>query len=150
YSFIEANLHGILIASVFFFIYVLLSNIFNQPLFNFDDIFFDTDARLYRARFGTENYKDIYWRTVHPFVLIVVRPWANIISLFLEGNLLYASFILIAFTGALVVFLVWYFVKEVTTNSLYALLIASLFGTSTSQLIFGSILESYGFLGTVA
>src|SRR5690606_10040125 len=52
YSFIEANLHGILIASVFFFIYVLLSNIFNQPLFNFDDIFFDTDARLYRARFG--------------------------------------------------------------------------------------------------
>jgi len=150
YSFIEANLHGILIASVFFFIYVLLSNIFNQPLFNFDDIFFDTDARLYRARFGTENYKDIYWRTVHPFVLIVVRPWANIISLFLKGNLLYASFILIAFTGALAVFLVWYFVKEVTTNSLYALLIASLFGTSTSQLIFGSILESYGFLGTVA
>src|SRR5690606_27343055 len=93
---------------------------------------------------------DIYWRTVHPFVLIVVRPWANIISLFLKGNLLYASFILIAFTGALAVFLVWYFVKEVTTNSLYALLIASLFGTSTSQLIFGSILESYGFLGTVA
>ncbi|MBL8051163.1 MAG: hypothetical protein JNM46_08075 [Anaerolineales bacterium] len=150
FTFIDKNLSGILLSLAFFAIYFLLSNIFNQPLFNFDDIFFDTDAKLYRARFGTENYEDVYWRTVHPFILIVVRPWANIISLFLKGNLLYASFVLIALTGALAVFLVWYFVKETTGNSLYALLIASLFGASTSQLVFGSIIESYGFLGTVA
>ena len=150
YSLIEANLGGILIAFIFFSIYFLLANIFNQPLFNFDDIFFDTDAKLWRARFGTENYEDVYWRPVHPFVLIVVRPWANLISLFLKADLLHASFVLIALTGALAVFLVWYFVKEIINNLLYALLIASLFGASTSQLIFGSILESYGFLGTVA
>ncbi|MBL8051635.1 MAG: hypothetical protein JNM46_10475, partial [Anaerolineales bacterium] len=74
YTFVNANLNGIVIALAFFSIYFLLANIFNQPLFNFDDIFFDTDAKLYRARFGTENYEDVYWRTVHPFILIVVRP----------------------------------------------------------------------------
>jgi hypothetical protein len=95
-------------------------------------------------------YKDYYERTVHPFVLIVVRPWANLISLFLKGNLLPASFVLIALTGALFVFLVWYFVKKVAANSLYALLIGALFGASASQLIFGSILETYGFLGALA
>ncbi|NJN79930.1 MAG: hypothetical protein HC797_05340 [Anaerolineales bacterium] len=150
FMFIDNHLSGILIALIFFTIYFLLANIFNQALFNFDDIFFDTDAKLWRFRFGTENYEDTYWRTVHPFVLIVVRPWANLISLFLKGNLLYASFLLIALTGALGVYLVWYFVKEVTANSLYALLISTIFGASTSQLIFGSILETYGFLGTVA
>ena len=150
FIFVDKNLGGILIALIFFCIYFLLANIFNQPLFNFDDIFFDTDAKLWRFRFGTENYQDYYQRTVHPFVLIIVRPCANLISLFLKGNLLYASFILISWTGALGVFLVWYFVKEVTANSFYALLIASLFGASTSQLIFGSILETYGFLGTLA
>ncbi|HCR70826.1 MAG TPA: hypothetical protein DIW23_05235 [Anaerolineae bacterium] len=150
FSFIDKNINGVLLSLTFFSIYFLLANIFNQPLFNFDDIFFDTDAKLYRSRFGTENYEDVYWRTVHPFILIIVRPWGNLISIFLKSNLLYASFVLIALTGALAVFLVWYFVKEKASNSLYALLIASLFGASTSQLIFGSIIESYGFLGTTA
>jgi len=150
FNFIDSNLSGLLLFFVFFAIYFLLANIFNQPHFNFDDIFFDTDAKLWRARFGTEHYEDVYWRTVHPFVLIVVRPWANLIALFLKGNLLYASFVLIAITGALAVFLVWYFVRETTKNSLYALFIATLFGASSSQLIFGSILETYGFLGTFA
>lgn len=149
-SFINTNLNGIIIFIVFFLVYFLLANIFNQPLFNFDDIFFDTDAKLWRARFGTEQYEDVYWRTVHPFVLIIVRPCANLISFFLKGDLLFASFVLIALTGALSVFLVWYFVKGTTHNSLYASLIASLFGASTSQLIFGSILETYGFLGLFA
>jgi hypothetical protein len=150
YAFIDSNLSGILIALIFFSVYFVLANIFNHPLFNFDDIFFDTDSKLWRARFGTENYHDYYERTVHPFVLILVRPWANLISLFLKENLLHASFVLIALTGAICVFLAWYFVKETTSNAFYASLIASLFGASTSQLIFGSILETYGFLALTA
>jgi hypothetical protein len=149
-TWLEKNLSGIFIALAFFAIYFLLSNIFNQPLFNFDDIFFDTDAKLWRARFGTENYTDFYWRTVHPFVLIIVRPWAYLISLFLKGNLLFASFTLISITGATCVFLIWYFVKEKTDNDLYALLISTIFGASSSQLIFGSLLETYGFLALTA
>ncbi|MDP1545145.1 MAG: hypothetical protein Q8L87_03910 [Anaerolineales bacterium] len=150
YAFVETHLGGILLAAVFFYIYFLIANAVNQPLFDFDDVFFDTDAKLWRQRFGTELYKDYYERTVHPFVLIVVRPWAGLIALFLKGNLLPASFVLIALTGALCVFLVWYFVKEIVGSSTYALLIAALFGASASQLVFGSLLETYGFLGATA
>jgi len=150
YKFIDANLGGIVIALSFFSIYFLLATIFNQPVFDFDDIYFDTDSALYRYRFGTEFYKDYYDRTVHPYVLIIVRPLVWMVSLLLKGDMLYGAFIVTALTGALCVFLVWYFMREYTSNSLYALLIAGLFGASTSQLAFGSLIENYIFLGAAA
>lgn len=150
YKFIDANLGGIVISLLFFLVYFLLATIFNQPVFDFDDIYFDTDSALYRYRFGTEFYKDYYDRTVHPYVLIIVRPWVWMVSLFLKGDMLYGAFAVNALTGALCVFLVWYFVREYTSNSLYALLIAGLFGASTSQLAFGALIENYIFLGAAA
>ncbi|MFM8425097.1 MAG: hypothetical protein ACKOBL_07960 [Chloroflexota bacterium] len=150
FKFVDTNLGGIVIALLFFSIYFLLATIFNQPVFDFDDIYFDTDSALYRYRFGTEFYKDYYDRTVHPYVLIIVRPLVWIASLFIKGDMLYGAFIVTALTGALCVFLVWYFVREYTSNSLYASLIAGLFGASTSQLAFGSLIENYIFLGAAA
>lgn len=150
YRFVDSNLGGLVLAALFFSVYFLLASIFNQPIFRFDDIFFDTDSKLYRMRFGTEHYQDYYERTVHPYVLIIVRPWVWLISLFLKGDMLYGAFIVTALTGALCVFLVWYFVKETTRNPLYASLIAALFGASTSQLAFGSLIENYIFLGAAA
>jgi hypothetical protein len=64
--------------------------------------------------------------------------------------MLYGAFIITALTGALCVFLVWYFVKESSSNRLYALLIATLFGASASQLAFGSLIENYIFLAATA
>jgi len=150
YKFVDSNTSGIIIALLFFSIYFLLATIFNQPVFDFDDIYFDTDSALYRYRFGTEFYKDYYDRTVHPYVLIIVRPLVWMVSLLIKGDMLYGAFLVTALTGALCVFLVWYFVREYTSNSLYALLIASLFGASTSQLAFGSLIENYIFLGAAA
>lgn len=150
YKFADENIGGLVIAALFFCIYFLLASIFNQPIFNFDDIFFDTDSKLYRFRFGTELYRDYYERTVHPYVLILVRPWVWMVSLFLKGDMLYGALIVTALTGAVCVFLVWYFVKESSSNRLYALLIATLFGASASQLIFGSLIENYIFLAATA
>lgn len=150
YQFVDAHLGGLVIAFLFFSVYFLLASIFNQPHFAFDDIFFDTDSKLYRMRFGTEHYQDYYDRTVHPYVLIIVRPLVWLVSLFLKGDMLYGAFIVNALTGALCVFLVWYFVREVTSNSMYALLIAGLFGASTSQIAFGSLIENYIFLAAAA
>lgn len=146
----DSNLGGIVLAGLFFSVYFLLASIFNQPVYDFDDVFFDADSALYRYRFGTEFYKDYYERTVHPYVLIIVRPLVWIVSLFLKGDMLYGAFIVTALTGALCVFLVWYFVKETTHNPLYASLIAGLFGVSTSQIAFGSLIENYIFLGAAA
>jgi hypothetical protein len=137
---------GILVAGFFFIIYLILASIFNQPAFDVDDIFFDSDTLLWRMRFTTENYRDYYWRSVHPFVLLIIRPLVALVAFLLKGDRLAAAFVLAAFTGAFCVFLVWYFVKHMARNSLYALLIAALFGASTAQIVFGSLIETYIFL----
>jgi hypothetical protein len=150
YRVVDENLAGMVIAAIFFGVYFLLASIFNQPVFRFDDIFFDTDSVLYRQRFGTELYKDYYERTVHPYVLILVRPWVWIISLFLKGDTMNGAIILTALSGAMCVFLIWYFVKNSRTNSLYAMLIAVLFGASAAHIIFSSLIENYIFLALTA
>jgi hypothetical protein len=141
---------GLLVAGFFFIVYLMLATIFNQPVFDVDDIFFDSDGLLWRTRFVTDVYRDYYWRSVHPFVLLVIRPLVALISFFLKGDRLAAAFVLVAFAGALCVFLAWYFVKQTSGNSLYAVLIASLLGASAAHLVFGSLIETYIFLAAVA
>jgi hypothetical protein len=150
YQFLNENINGLFISILLFCVYVFFCIIFNQPQYDADDIFFDADGNLYRTRFGTENYADYYYRPFHPYVLIIIRPIVFTISLFLKGNMLFAAYITNALAGALCVFLVWYFVKHLTKNSLYALLIATIFGTSSTQIAFGSIIETYIFLSAVA
>jgi len=150
FKFFDENLEGLLIAFLFFSAYLIFASIFNRPSFNEDDIFFDADSRLYRWRFATENYRDYYWRPVHPFILIIVRPLVGILAFLFKGDTLFAAFTLNALTAALCVFLVWYFVRHSIGHRLYALLIAALFGASTTQLVFGSVIESYIYLSAVA
>jgi hypothetical protein len=150
YRLMNEILTGLLVAGFFFCVYLIITSIINRPVFDVDDIFFDSDAFLWRWRFVTEHYRDYYWRPMHPFVLLIVRPLVMFLSLFLKGDRLAAAFVLVAFTGALCVFLVWYFVKHTVGNSLYALLIASLFGASAAQLVFSSLIETYVFLTAIA
>lgn len=149
-KFVDENLEGLLIAFLFFSAYLIFASIFNRPSFNEDDIFFDADSRLYRWRYATENYRDYYWRPAHPFILIIIRPLVGILAFLFKGDTLFAAFTLNALTAALCVFLVWYFVKHSIGHRLYALLIAALFGASATQLVFGSIIESYIYLSAVA
>lgn len=146
---LEENAYGILLAGFFFFIYLMLASIFNQPAFDVDDIFFDSDGLLWRMRFTTPEYQDYYGRSVHPFILIIVRPLVWLISLLLRGDRLYASFMLMALAGAMCVFLSWYFVKYTTANSTYGMLMGSLLGASTAHLVFGSLIETYILLTAV-
>ncbi|CAG0974269.1 hypothetical protein ANAEL_01352 [Anaerolineales bacterium] len=149
YRLMNDTVTGILLAGFFFIVYLMLVSIFNQPAFDVDDIFFDSDGLLWRMRFTTDTYRDYYWRSVHPFVLLIIRPLVWLTSLLLKGDKLYAAFVLVAFAGALCVFLAWYFVKHTTGNSMYALLIASLLGASAAHLVFGSLIETYIFLAAI-
>jgi hypothetical protein len=150
YHFMNGIVTGLLVAGFFFIVYLVIASIFNQPAFDVDDIFFDSDGLLWRMRFITENYRDYYWRSVHPFVLLIIRPLVTLFAFFLKGDRLSAAFVLVAFSGALCVFLAWYFVKHTVGHSLYALLIASLLGASAAHLVFGSLIETYIFLAAVA
>jgi hypothetical protein len=140
---------GVLLAGFFFTVYLMLASIFNQPAFDVDDIFFDSDGLLWRTRFVTDNYRDYYWRSVHPFALLAIRPLVALAAFFLKGDRLAAAFVLVAFAGALCVFLAWYFIKQTSGNSLYAALTASLLGASAAHLVFGSLIETYIFLAAV-
>jgi hypothetical protein len=150
FQFVDENLHGLLLSFLFFSVYLIFASIFNRPSFFRDDIFFDADGNLYRWRFATENYRDYYWRPAHPFVLIIIRPLVGALALFFKGDWLFAAFTLNAWIGALCVYLVWYFVKHATGISHHALLISALFGASSTQLAFASIIETYIYLSAVA
>ncbi len=150
YQFADGIATGILIASFFFGVYFIFSFIFNQPAFDTDDIFFDTDVWNWRIRLTTDAVQDYYWRSLHPFVLLVIRPVVFFVSLFLKGDRLSAAFLLAPLAGASCVFMAWYFVKKMTGNSLYAVLIAALLGGTAGHLIFGFLLETYIFIAAVA
>ena len=150
FKFIDENLEGLLIAFLFFCVYLIFASIFNRPSYDADDIFFDADGNLYRWRFATPDYRDYYWRPAHPYILLIVRPLVGILALLFRGDTLFAAFTLNALTGALCVYLVWYFVKHSVGNRPFALLIAALFGASSTQLVFGSVIESYIYLSAIA
>ena len=146
---VDENLPGLILTAFFFSVYFIFVSIFNRPVFDVDDIFFDSDGLLWRLRFTTGNWQDYYWRSVHPFVLLIIRPLITFISFFLKGDRLSAAFVLIAMMGASCVFLTWYFVKRLNSNAVYALLIASILGGSAAHLVFSSLIETYIFLAAV-
>lgn len=150
HAFLEENLGGLLTALLFFCVYLLFASVFNRPHYDADDVFFDADGNLYRYRFTAPTYEDYYWRPAHPFILLIVRPLVAALGFLFNGNKLFAAFTLNAFVGGLCVYLVWYFVKHKAGNPLFALLVAALFGASPTQLMFGSVIESYIYLSAVA
>lgn len=146
YLFVNENLAGISLALVFFALYLLTASILNHPRFDVDDVFFDADAFNWRLRLTTDNWSDYYWRSVHPFVLLLLKPPIDLAALFLKGDRVFGAYVIVALGGAACVFLAWRFINRLTGEPTYALLTASLLGLSASHLIFGSLLETYIFL----
>ncbi len=146
YAYVSENLAGLSLALAFFVAYLLFAAILNEPRFDVDDVFFDADPFNYRIRLTTDNWQDYYWRSVHPFMILLFRPPIDLLALFLKGNRFWGALVFVALGGAACVYLAWMFIKSASGNSVYASLIATLLGFTTSHLIFGSLLESYIFL----
>lgn len=146
YLFIERNLPGLVLAFLFLGIYLLNASVINHPRFDVDDIYFDADGLNYRLRLTTDTWRDYYWRSVHPFMILLLKPPVDLISFFLKGDKLFGAYLFVAGAGAACVYLAWAFIKEATKNPVYASLVAALLGLSTSHLFFGSFIESYIFL----
>jgi len=146
YEYISANLAGLSLAFAFFTLYLVLASALNLPRFDVDDIYFDADHFNYRLRLTSDHWNDFYWRSVHPFIVLLLRPLVGLFAILLKGDALWGAYVLVALGGAACVYLVWMFIKSVTGNSVYASLISALLGLSASHLVFGSLLESYIFL----
>lgn len=146
YRFIDRNILGILLASSFFSIYLLIASVLNRTVFDVDDIFFDADGMNWRNRLATENVRDFYWRSIHPYVELLLKPPIELLAKFLNGDAWFAALLAVAFTGGLCVLLCWMFIRDTSESPTYATLVASLLGLSASHLVFGSLIETYIFL----
>lgn len=145
FSFLKEYYLAILLACLFFIAYFALANIFNLERYGGDDMFFDSDADTWRIRLSTLNWVDPYWRSMHPTVLLILRPIVALVGVFLAGNWTLAALVATAAAGATCVFWVWQVVWNVTHDQANALLIAAIFGVSTTQIMFGALVETYIF-----
>ncbi len=145
FSFIKTHYAVLLLALLFFISYLALANILNLERYGGDDMFFDSDADTWRIRLSTLNWIDPYWRSMHPTVLLILRPIVALAGVFLAGNWTLAALVVTAAAGAVCVFLVWQVAWNAMRDQAYALLIAAIFGISTSQIIFGALVETYIF-----
>ena len=146
---IERHLPGLLLASAISASTYLLATVLVSSNLRLADNYFDTDSPIW-VSFLTANANQIHpMRAVHPYILMMLRPFVWLLSLLLNGNKFHAAILLNALVGGLCVFLTWYFFKKRTGNTTYALLIASLVGFSNSHLLLSAFLESYIFSAAI-
>ena len=144
--FIDKHLWGLSLAGIFFIIYFILAIIFNRTEFYMIDSLFEGDHSYWLKFFGVDAVGgQPKIRAVHPLVYIFLRPLSWFASLFVNGNPYYGTLLVIAGVGALAVFLFWLFLHEHKLPQPASLLMASIFGASTTHLLFGAFAESYIF-----
>lgn len=141
----KRNLPGLLLASTISASAYLLATALVSSDIGFLDMFFQIDSPFWVNFLTLEADKIMTMRSVHPFVLLILRPLVWLISLFLNGDRFHAALLLNTIFAGVSVFLAWLFFKKRTGNTAYALLIAALLGFSNSHLVLGSFLESYIF-----
>ncbi|MEW5939170.1 MAG: hypothetical protein AB1750_05890 [Chloroflexota bacterium] len=144
-EFLRFYLPGLLLASIFFLAYFIFAETINFPARRTLDQYFDLDISAWLARLTAASPADItdVVRAVHPAILLFLRPLVGLISFFLNGDRLHATFIVHALAAASCVFLTWRIVKRMTGRTTYALIFATLLGASASHLLLGSMLETY-------
>jgi len=90
--------------------------------------------------------KPTYFKGSHPLFLLFVCPWGSLLNSLTKSPELTVA-ILDSLFGAFAVFLSSIFFQKLTNQSTQALLLATVFGFSMSQLVFSSVPETYALAG---
>ena len=149
WAFARNNLPGLLLGTIFFGAYTLLSYVFNHPGMDLTENFLAADNFAWMLRLAAPDGTRIEMRAVHPFAFFIFRPLIWLFSLLFSGDRYAATLLLIPLAGGGCVVLAWLFIKRWTGSQAYAMLIASLLGVSTAHLLFASLVESYIFSAAV-
>jgi len=147
-SFFREHFWGMLLGVLFFGVYFGLGLFFNQPGIAQVDNFFEADTMNWIERIAGVAGHEETMRAPHPFAYLLLRPLGWIFNLIFPGPYLTATF-LTAGAGGSAVFLVYLFSQFRTKNTFYAILMGGLFGLSTSNMVYGSVVESYIFAGVI-
>jgi hypothetical protein len=143
-SLLREHAPGIALALIFFAVYTYIGLQFNLSYSDTTDNFLDADNFPWMQRIAAPDGYLLDMRAPHPFAYFIFRPLGSLLNLFTPTPTL-SAILLNTFAGALCVFMAWVFIKRQFQDSVYALLIASLLGLSTSHFFFGSIVETYIF-----
>jgi hypothetical protein len=138
-------LPGLGIAVLFVFTYFILAVALNPSDFNTNNIFFAADSNNWRVKLATQEGYAASSRAVHPYALLLLRPPIGILAFLLGGGWHYAGLFALALAGGLCVFGVWVLLQKVSPNSYFPVVMAMIFGSSTTQLLFSSVMEIYVF-----
>ncbi len=135
---------GILLAVFFFGIYLYYGLQLSITKVGLIDNLFDADIPSWQRRIAGADVFDFEMRGPHPYTYFIVRPFGLFLNL-ITGNSLLSATLLNTIAGGAGVYLTWLFVKHRFENDIYALLIAILFGISTSHAFFSAVVETYIF-----
>ncbi len=135
---------GLILAGIFFLILTFLAFRLNDPGLDTTDNYLDADNSTWMRRIAWADGYHFEMRAPHPFAYLIFRPLGWLFNLFLPEPYLSALY-LNTIAGAASVFLAWLFVYTRFQNNTYAFLFAALLGTTTSQLWFGAVVETYIF-----
>lgn len=144
YAFVKENMPGLFAATMFSAINFVIARALNHPTFSLNSLFFRADSGLWLTILGYPE-GGIVERSVHPLVLITLRPLVQFVGLFTAEKWFLAPLFVVAVMSGLCVLMAWLFVKRATQKNTYAFLFALLLGTTSAHLTFGSLVETYIF-----
>jgi hypothetical protein len=139
------HLPGLAVALMFFIVYLALGMLLSPPDFNTNNIYFAADSDNWWKMLASDGAPTGGARAVHPFAILLVRLPIRALALLLNGDWRLAGLCVLATAGSLCVFGVWMLVRNTSRGTFFPLAMASIFGASTSHILFSSIMEVYVF-----
>jgi len=144
FEFIRDNLPGVYAGGMFFLINLIITRALNHPALNINTVLFESDAGPWMSILGSPA-GDAVNRSVHPLILITVRPLIRFVALFSADQWNLAAMIVVAAMSGLCVLMAWIFVKRAVRQPTYAFIFAILLGSTATHLFFGSLTDTYVF-----
>jgi len=144
FGFIKENLPGLYAGGMFFLMNLVLARALNHTAFSINSVVFEADAGPWMSILGLPEGEDVN-RSVHPMVLLTLRPLVRLVGLFMAEKWYLAPMIVIASMSGLCVLMAWIFVRRATGRDTYAFIFALLLGSTPAHLLFGSLTETYVF-----
>jgi hypothetical protein len=142
---LELNADGLFLFTAFSAAYFMIGALLNRPDVNTNNIYFAADTYSWMRRMTTPDGLELWMRSVHPLAFLLLRPPAHIFGLLLNGDTFLGGLVLIALAGAGSVFLCWKIMRAWNDDHFFSLLLAILYGSSATSLLFGGLFETYIF-----
>ena len=144
FDFVSNNLPGLYAGGMFFLINLMIARAINHPALSINSVLFESDAGPWMTILGSPA-SDVINRSVHPLVLITVRPIIRFVGIFMGDQWHLAPMLAAAAMSGLCVLMAWIFINRAIGIKTYAFAFAILLGSTATHLLFGSLTENYIF-----